>query len=422
MPIVSFDAMRQAYFRDAGAKYNDIVYWSKPADWMVQVTTPNASSYYVYINFNTKDGPVVLDVPPAAGAGLFGSMNDAWQAPQADIGPAGEDQGKGGRYLILPPGFKSGVPVRYFPVHFETYNGYSILRAIPASSSDADVAKALDLVKKIRVYPLTQAPNPPAQRYIDMSGKMFDGLAKFDDSFYDSLARMVNEEPVQTRDLAVMGQLRSLGIEKDKTFKPDAATRAIFKKTIAEAHDWFMKSVAVGETWWPDTRWILSGKGTGPKTEFTFQTADGLDVDERGMIFFLACAPPKKLGAATLYIGAYRDAKGEPLQGGKSYHLRVPPNVPAKQFWAVTVYDLETAGFIREAPRLSVDSYQNTHKNADGSVDIYFGPKAKVPAGKESNWVYTAPGKPWFTFFRFYGPEKAALDKTWIMGDIEEIK
>jgi hypothetical protein len=84
------------------------------------------------------------------------------------------------------------------------------------------------------------------------------------------------------------------------------------------------------------------------------------------------------------------------------------------------VYDLETAGFIREAPRVAVDSYQNVQKNADGSVDVYFGPKA--PAGQESNWIYTAPGKPWFTFFRFYGPEKTVLEKTWTLPDIERTK
>jgi len=106
MPIVAFDAMRQAFLRDAGANYNDIVYWSKQADWKFQVTTPNASSWYVYIAINTKKGPIVLDIPPASGAGLFGSMNNAWQIPQADVGPTGLDQGKGGKYLLLPPDYK----------------------------------------------------------------------------------------------------------------------------------------------------------------------------------------------------------------------------------------------------------------------------------------------------------------------------
>ena len=89
------------------------------------------------------------------------------------------------------------------------------------------------------------------------------------------------------------------------------------------------------------------------------------------------------------------------LVGDVTYRLRVPPNVPAKQYWSVTVYDLTTGCFIRESPRVSLDSFDTkAQKNADGSVDVYFGPKP--PAGKESNWLYTAPGQPWFTYFRFY--------------------
>jgi hypothetical protein len=108
-------------------------------------------------------------------------------------GPTGEDKGKGGKYLILPPGYKQAVPAGYIPVRFPTYNGYSFLRAIPATTSPADVTKALDLVKKTRVYSLAQVGKPPPQRHIDIAGKLFDGIAVFDDTFYDSLARIIDE-------------------------------------------------------------------------------------------------------------------------------------------------------------------------------------------------------------------------------------
>ena len=225
MPMVSVDAMRQAIFRDAGAKYNDILYLSKPSDWRFQFTTPNASTHYVYFNFNLKDGPVVLDVPAAVGAGLFGSLVDAWEVPVTDVGPAGDDQGQGGKYLLVPPGYKAKVPAGYFPSGLSTINGYALLRAIPASASEPDQVKAIDLVKKIRLYPLAQAANPPRQTYIDMSGKLVDGVVAFDETFYDRLARMVNEEPILARDLVTMGQLRSLGIEKGKESTPMAQPR-----------------------------------------------------------------------------------------------------------------------------------------------------------------------------------------------------
>jgi hypothetical protein len=421
MPIVSVDWMRNGFFQN-GAKYGDICYCSKPADWKLQLTTPNASANYVFFHYNVTDGPWVLEFPAAEGAGLFGTFSDAWQVAVVEVGPTGDDAGKGGKYLILPPDFKGEVPAGYLPVRSATYNGYAAFRAIPTTQSDEDVAKALALVKKLRFYPLSKANAPPEQKHIDISGKLFDGIARMDDTFFDSLAKMVNEEPVQVRDLVALGQLRSLGIEKGKEFKPDAATRAILKKAVAEAHAGFMDASTRVTPHWPDGKWgtpPFFGE-SGAKTGFTYQTENGLDIDDRGAMFFFACAPPKKLGAATFYLIAAKDAANVPLDGGKSYRLRVPANVPAKQFWAVTVYNLQTAAFLREAPTIEVNSYQKLQKNEDGSVDVYFG--AKAPSGKESNWVYTAPGKPWVAAFRFYGPEKAVFDKTWTLPDIEEVK
>ena len=171
MPLVNTDAMREAYFRDVGAKYNDICYFSTPQNWKFQVTTPNASTNYVYFNYNLKDGPVAVEIPAAIGAGLLGSMVNAWDEPMNDIGPAGLDQGKGAKYLLLPPDFNAEIPAGYFPVKYPTYNGYALYRAIRNSPSETDVAAALALVKKIRVYPLAQAANPPEQRYMDIYGK-----------------------------------------------------------------------------------------------------------------------------------------------------------------------------------------------------------------------------------------------------------
>ena len=127
MPIVSVDAMRQAFLRDVDGKYNDIAFMSRQADWKFQIITPNASSWYVYIPIYLKNGPVVLEIPAAVGAGLFGSLNDAWHAPAADVGPTGEDAGKGGKYLILPPDYHEAIPAGYIPIHFQTYSGYSTI-------------------------------------------------------------------------------------------------------------------------------------------------------------------------------------------------------------------------------------------------------------------------------------------------------
>ena len=420
MPIVSYDAMRQACLRDAGAKYNDIVFWSSPADWRLQITTPNASTNYVFIPINTKNGPLVIDIPAAVGAGLFGSINDAWQTPLADIGPHGIDAGNGGRYLLLPPDHVDDVPDEFIPVCMKTFGGYCLLRVIPESSSDADATRALDLVQCMSVYLLAQAADPPQQHYIDMSGRVFDGLVRFDMSFFESLSGMITEEPVQSRDLAVMGQLRSLGIVRGKLFHPDALTRKVLDGALVEAHELFKHGVTVGTAYWPGIQWMTPGDGIGPATEFTFETDDALEVDERAMTFFLGCAPPKKLGAASVYLWATHDERAEPLDGSNTYRLRVPANVPASQFWAVTVYDLDTAGFIRESPRVELNSFdEDVVANDDGSVDVFFSPSALD--AQRSNWVYTAPGKHWFAAFRFYGPLLPLTEKTWMLCDFQRV-
>jgi hypothetical protein len=145
-----------------------------------------------------------------------------------------------------------------------------------------------------------------------------------------------------------------------------------------------------------------------------------LDVDARGYANFAAFALPKKTGTSLVYLFTFRDSGGERLSGERSYSVHIPAKVPAKQYWSMIVYAVDTAALIREAPVVTLDSYsQAMRRNADGSVDIYFGPKA--PAGKEPNWIYTAPGKAFFPAMRFYDPDKPLFDKTWKLSDIERV-
>jgi hypothetical protein len=419
MPIVSVDAMRQAFFRDAKAKYGDILYWSKPSDAKFQFTTPNAAAYYVYFNFNTSAGSVVLEIPPSSRARLCGSIVGAWQAPLADIGPEGEDEGRGGRYVILPPGRTDSRSAEFIAVRSDTYNGYALFRVCPVSSSPADVAAALNLVKMMRVYPLADAERPPEQRFIDMAGTLLDGAVRFDDSLFDSLARMVNEEPIQQRDLVAMGQLHSIGIQRGRPFRPDQAVRDVLKRAADEAHLTFMENAMAGNRFWPDKHWLLSDN-VGPQTGFAYETGDRLEIDERGKVFFLSCAAPKKPGNGSFSVAEFRDSVGDPFRGDRLYRLHVPGQVPASHCWAATIYDAETSCFVRDAPRVAVDSHdEKLHRNPDGSVDVYVGPKA--PSGKESNWIYTKPGKHWFSLFRVDGPEKRLLEKSWKLMDFEKV-
>jgi hypothetical protein len=231
-PIVMFDAMRQAYFRDAKAKYNDIIWWPKGADWRSQDLIPNTDTRYVFYFGNTAiDGPVVFELPSGSGGAIFlGNFCDAWWVPLADVGLSGEDKGKGkgkgkgGKYLVLPADYKGEVPTGYIPMRTSTSNYFMGLRSILQSYSETNVRTGDELVSRIKVYPLNQAGNPPQQRFIDMTDILYEALPHYDESFYPSLARMLNEEPVQERDKVMMGMLLSLGIEKGKEFKPSTTT------------------------------------------------------------------------------------------------------------------------------------------------------------------------------------------------------
>jgi hypothetical protein len=419
LPLVGQDTVKQAAFRDGKATYNDIVWWPK-GSWKNQSPTPNVNTRYMYFFINTKqDGPVVVELPPAVpGASFYGTIEDAWYIPLTDIG----FEGKGGKYLVLPPDFKGDVPDGYIPVRPATYNTMTLLRSILDSASEQDLQAGNELVKQVRVYPLSQADNPPAQRLLDMSDVMFNGLVAYDETFFTSLARVLNEETVQPRDLQMMGMLQPLGIEKGKEFKPDAAAVSSMKAAAQEAHAWLMYKAATDNTpWWKDSQWVIPSPPITMPTEFKWEMPNYFGVDARAIAMSQYFCPTAKLGTGSFYFAAFHDSNGSPLEGGNNYVLHVPAKVPVSQFWSVTVYSLETSSFFLNAPNLTLGSLdKDLKKNTDGSVDIYFGPQA--PAGRESNWLYTQTGKRWFPWFRVYGPEKAVMDKSWRLPDIEKVK
>jgi hypothetical protein len=420
VPIVSLDMMRQAYFRDGKANYNDLIWWPNGATWKNQSLATNSLVRYIYNFSNTKnDGPVVIELPPAvAGAGFYGTIMDAWQVPLTDIGVGG----KGGKYLLLPPGYEGNVPRGYIPLRLKTYNSYALIRSILASNSEEDVRRGNALVKRIRVYPLSKAGDPPQQRFIDMTDILYEPAVPYDASFYVSLARMINEEPAQQKDLEMLGMLLPLGIEKGKTFDPNPATRTVLNAAASEAHAWLLDGIArVTVDWWPGEHWGVPTAPIGMKTTFLWEVPEFFDVDGRGITLADWFGPVTKLGGSSFYLAAYFDSSGAPLQGKNTYKVHVSANVPVKEFWSITVYNMETSAFFRNSTQLALSSLsKDLQKNPDGSVDVYVGPKP--PTGKETNWLYTPEDKNWFPWFRFYGPDKAVLDKSWKMPDIELVQ
>jgi hypothetical protein len=127
----------------------------------------------------------------------------------------------------------------------------------------------------------------------------------------------------------------------------------------------------------------------------------------------------KHVGTGSQYLWTPRDASGAFLDGGKRYRLHIPAAIPVRNFWSIVAYDADSRSILRNSqPFPSVSSYTRPAVNADGSIDIEFGPKAPA-AG--TNWIETTPGKGWFTLFRFYGPLEPFFDKSWKPDDIVEV-
>jgi hypothetical protein len=227
---------------------------------------------------------------------------------------------------------------------------------------------------------------------------------------------MVGEEPMRTRDLVAMSQMYSLGIDKNGAFTPNRAVREILNQSAQEVRAGLMNAAVTGEFLSPSTHWLKSDAAcSGPG--LTFETANHFGIDERNVQFFMAFDAPRKRRRPAPCLRAFCDATGEPLQGGATYRLTIPASGPAKQ-WEIAAYDLQTGCFIRESTRVAVNSNSATCKRADGSVDVYFG---SSPVDNEGNWIYTESNSPWFALFRVYDPERAILDNTWVLPDLEKI-
>jgi len=424
VPAVNYELMRQAFVSVGGAP-NQVVYWSRPVGWKNQTLTPNPDTIYFMPFFNTRDvGPVVLEIPPAEGGTIVGSVDDCWQTAIEDVGPAGVDKGKGGKYLILPPDYKEKVPDGYIAMPSPTYQSFALLRSNYQSSTDADIAKAVAYGKRVKVYPLSKPANRSETMFVDAIDVMFDSTITYDARFFDALNRIVQIEPWLTRDKAMIDTLKSIGIEKGKPFKPDAGTRAVLDEAAAEAHAWIRNRL---ETSYFPAPYFDGGHWHVPASSdvlegliSNFANPDTYAVDGRGVAYAFAFFSAKHLGAGQFYLMATKNRAGAALDGGNTYRLHVPAAAPVSQYWSATAYDAATHALIRHTEWSSRSS--NVHglvKNPDGSVDISFGPVP--PNGKKSNWVPTKSGQPFEVLFRFYGPQKPLFDKTWTLPDIERV-
>jgi hypothetical protein len=436
LPLINTLGMKVGSEKVFGAGYDVLPVWKRRLDAKTLVTTPNSDVIYAmgYVDLG-KDGPLVFEAPPS----LQGILLDAWQRPIpvdggrffGDVGLPGPDAGKGGTFLLVPPGYEGAVPKDCFVYRSPTNNVFVFLRAF--YQDPKNLAPAVALIEQSRIYPLNGRETARPMQFPDASGvPISDGTA------FDELKKLVESEGTSLADSDALGLLASIGIAKGQPFAPDAKTRAILDHAAKTAYKMsrvigFEEEVA-GRSLriYPDRRWInpmadaTSENPAGPFDLGWRRVSGGyLDLDARIWFFtnYYSVSPgmlSQTPGRGAKYMIAFVDSRGANLSGGSRYRLHLPRDIPAANFWSVTLYEAENGSGLANGQAFpSLGSRDAPTQNADGSTDLELGPTA--PAGKERNWLATVPGKGYFAVLRLYGPTADAIDKRWKPGDIEKV-
>ncbi|MBI5582273.1 MAG: DUF1254 domain-containing protein [Deltaproteobacteria bacterium] len=441
LPLINTLGMKIGSEKVFGAGYNVLPVWKKRLDAKTLVTTPNSDVIYAmsYVDLG-RDGPLVFEAPP----NLQGILLDFWQRPIpvdggrffGDVGLPGPDGGKGGKFLLLPPGYQGKVPKGYFVYRSGTNNVFIFLRSF--YQDPKNLTPAIALVEQSKIYPLNGQAGAKPMKFPDASGVPANMLPINDGSAFDQLKQLVDSEGGNLAESDSLGLLASIGIIQGRPFKPDARTREILDRAAKTAYKMsrvigFQEAVS-GRSFrvYPDRRWLnpmadaTPANPAGPFDLGWRRTAGGyLDLDTRIWFFtdYYSISPgmiSQIPGKGAKYMIAFTDSEGTPLSGGSNYRLNLPPNIPAGNFWSVTLYEAENAsGLANGQPFPSLGLRDKPTQNADGSTDLYLGPKA--PEGKAGNWLATVPGKGYFAILRLYGPTEAAINKSWKPGDIEKM-
>jgi len=422
MPGASTEALRVGFASQGADNNQTVLIMEDLMDSKSLFLTANTESVYNMMWLDTKAGPLVIETPP----NVLGIIDDHWFQYVTDFGRVGPDKNKGGKFLLLPPGYTDEVPEGYFVLRSKTYGNLVFWRGF---LEDGSTRPAVESSRKFaKVYPLFEAANPPPMKFINVSGKAFNTIHTNDFHFYEEVNDLVQYEPNEAYSPEILGTLAAIGIEKGRPFSPDARMKKILTDAAAvgnaTARAIVFKSRQKDAYLYPNSAWFTCFIGGS----YEFLSQPGVrDLDARVHFLYYATGitPAMALqtvGLGSQYAGAATDSKDKPLSGGKTYKIHLPPNIPAKDFWSFVVYDNQTRSMLQTDQQFpSIGSQKkDLVVNTDSSVDVWFGPTA--PAGHEGNWVQTIPGKGWNVLFRLYGPLEPWFDKTWRPGEFEPVE
>lgn len=429
VPAASLEAIRLGLAEIGVKKANQAVIFDELMDSNPLYLTGNTDTVYCFAAIDLEaEGPTVVEVPAGSGPG---TVDDAFFRFVIDMGAPGPDQGKGGKYLIVPPGYTGELPKdvkdggEYFVAHSPSYRNVVVLRGFLVDGKTDAASKMFR--EGVKIYSLSQASDPPAMEFINSSKIAYNTVHANTFEFYKELDDVIQKEPIDFIDPELRGLAASIGIRKGTPFAPDARMTAILTEAVAVANATAraiaFRSRDPRSQIYPGSQWRTGFIGD----DYRWLDGDGMsgrNIDARTNFFYMATVntpamAAKIIGKGSQYAINYADSTGTPLDGARNYTLHIPANAPAQDFWSVVLYDPQTRSELQTSqPFPSKNNKRDKLAvNADGSVDLHFGPKA--PEGKEDNWVQTVPGKGWFVLLRLYGPLESWFDKTWRPGEFQ---
>jgi hypothetical protein len=430
LPAINIWAMKEGSEATFGGGNTVLPIWQDRIDAKTLVTTPNTDVVYAMGYLDLADGPLVVHAPP----GILGMFDDFFQRPvhgptidgrlwKGDVGLAGPDQGKGGTYVLVPPGYDGAEPEDAFVYRSRTRNVFLFWRAF--FRDPHDLSEPVAAIKRTVIHPLGAEPDASKMRYPHASGVPCRMLFPSDGSYFDMLDRFIQNEAVDPLDLDMRGFLHTIGIEKGRAFAPapadrellDAAARTAYK--ISKVTVGTLLALEPGGTYYEGTHWLntFAGENTEFQPSGTFT-----NLEQRTAFFTAAYSDSpgmvvSMVGTGAKYPATLRDSEGRPLEGANTYSLRLPANIPARLFWSVAVYDALTASGLDNGQRFpSINTMDRPAFNDDGSIDFHFSPE---DPGVGANWIRTVPGRGFFVIVRLYGPEQEFFDQTWAPGAME---
>ena len=435
IPASSMEGLRLGAIETVGGKdikSNQAIIFDQLMDSNPLYLTGNTDTVYCMVFLDLeRDGPTVVEIPPGTGPG---TVDDAFFRFVIDMGAPGPDAGKGGKYLILPPDYKGEMPKdkkdggEYYVAQSTSYVNWVPLRGFLVDGKpDAATKMFKDGVK---VYSLAQKDKPPTMEFISASKNPINTVHANNIEFYEELDHVIQKEPLSFLDPELRGLAASIGIVKGKKFAPDERMKKILTDAVAVGNA-TARAISFRDR---DSRVLIYPKSAWQSlslaTDYRWLDKDAQgarNLDARTKFFYgYTVNTPKMMekivGGGSQYGVAFTDSTGQPFDGSKSYKINVPANVPANRFWSVVLYDPQTRSQLQTSQPFPSknDKRDQLIANADGSVDIYFGPKA--PAGKEANWIASTPGKGLFVVFRLYGPLEPWYDRSWRLGEPELVK